>query len=296
MNKKKSNTFEQRKNRAATVLLSLLLVTAALFAVLCLSGCSKNQESIEGFNPDLSDLEGKTIGVVKAKGADYLLSEYDNLDILRYDALSNLVIGLRYGQIDVAVTDCASANYVLRSTEGLKISETPVCDDSLAYLGNTLYSREILEELDEWIENEWNGSEEQADLIKRMNDKDGYVPKLPDVPEGGKVIDIMYDGAGYPFEYIDTDEKAKGIELEPLCYFAAEKGYTINWIEGEENSMLASSGNGDALLLLLGDTEVFRRDVKKRGEPFRFSKAYLPCGLVTIQVEDRSKMKVINTI
>ena len=274
------------------ITVSIIVFVVFFGAAFGLGGCSRNAKTVEGFDPDLSELMGKTVGVVKAKNADYLLSEYDGFKIYRYDTLPQLVVGLGYGQVDVAVMDLSNANYVLDYTDGLKIGDTVVCEDGLAYLGNSLYSKELLEELDEWIENEWNGSPEQQELDERVNGDKGYVPKLPEVPEGGKVIDIMYDGAGYPYEYIDTDERAKGIEIEPLCYFAIDKGYTINWIEGEENSMLASAGNGDSLLLLLGDSEVFRSEVNARGEPFWLSKQYLPCRMVTLLVEDKSKVQV----
>ncbi len=295
MDNNKTNTWRERKKKIALIVAVVLFVT--FFAVAFgLGGCTRNQKTITGFEPDLSELEGKTVGVVKARNADYLLSEYDGFKLYRYDTLSQLVVGLGYGQVDIAVLDYSNANCVLEATDGLKLGKTVVCEDGMAYLGNTLYSRELLQELDEWIENEWNGSPEQAELNSRVNGDKAYVPKIPEVPEGGRVIDIMYDGAGYPYEYIDTDEIAKGIAIEPLCYFAIDKGYTINWIEGEENSMLASAENADALLLLLGESEVFRSDTNARGEPFWLSKPYLPCKMVTLLVDDKSKVQVYRNL
>lgn len=295
MNENRSSNYGQKYKGAWAMILSLVLIAAALFAVLCLSGCTREQ-TISGFDPDISELQGKKVGVVKAWNADYLLTECSEVNLLRYDALSELVIALRFGAVDAAVMDYVTANYVRHSVEGLRISGTTVCEDGLTFLGNVGYSKEILEELDEWIENEWNGSPEQADLLERVSGEDEYVFKEVEVPESDRVIDIMYDGAGYPYEYIDSDGKVKGIEVEPLNYFAIAKGYTINWIEGEENSMLASAENADALLLLLANSEVFRSALNARGEPFWLSKPFLESRLVTVEADDPSKMKVVKSL
>ena len=81
-----------KKKKLGSVLLAIIIL-------LCMSGCSGKQV----YHPieDVSDLGGRTVGVNLVWSADYMLSDRDDMTLVRYNTVASLVMALRYGQVDV---------------------------------------------------------------------------------------------------------------------------------------------------------------------------------------------------
>ena len=73
-------------------------------AVLLSAGCAAPERAVIN---DISDLNGKTVGTMLGWESDYVLSRWTDLDIeiMRYDRLSDMVMALNYNKIDCAALD-----------------------------------------------------------------------------------------------------------------------------------------------------------------------------------------------
>ena len=93
-----------KKKKLGSVLLAIIIL-------LCMSGCSGKQV----YQPidDVSDLGGRTVGVNLAWSADYMLSDRDDMTLVRYNTVASLVMALRYGQVDVIAMERPFANEVM---------------------------------------------------------------------------------------------------------------------------------------------------------------------------------------
>ena len=93
-----------RKKILGTVLIAIILL-------LCLSGCSGKQV----YQPidDVSDLGGRTVGVNLEWSADYMLSDRDDMTIVRYNTVASLVMALRYGHIDAIAIERPTAHDIM---------------------------------------------------------------------------------------------------------------------------------------------------------------------------------------
>ncbi len=101
-------------------------VLLAIIILLCMSGCS----GIQVYQPidDVSDL-GRTVGVNLARSADYMLSDRDDMTLVRYNTVASLVMALRYGQVYVIATERPSANEIMNCMSGLRIVEPATATD-----------------------------------------------------------------------------------------------------------------------------------------------------------------------
>ena len=140
-------------------------VLVAIILLLCMSGCSGKQV----YQPidDVSDLGGRTVGVNLAWSADYMLSDRDDMTLVRYNTVASLVMALRYGQVDVIAMERPFANEVMCCMSGLRMVEPATATDELVACVN-IDRTDVLGDFNAFA-SDFYGSEAYIELYERLN-------------------------------------------------------------------------------------------------------------------------------
>ena len=108
-------------------------------AFLCFYGCSAERQL--NHITDVADLQGRTVGVSLVWSADYMLTDRSDLKLLRYNNISNLVMALKYGQVDAIAMERPFANEVMNCISGLRIVEQGTAEEVIVHPSKELTRR-----------------------------------------------------------------------------------------------------------------------------------------------------------
>lgn len=267
----------------------ILSVLIAIILCLGIFGCSGKKSY--GPVTDVNNLEGRSVGVNMTWSADYMLSERNDLKVVRFNTTAEIVMALRYGQIDVAAMEKPNAVEVLNCISGLGIVDQPIATDSLAFAVNA-QKTDLLEEINEFLE-VFDGSDEQADIFERLNSDDGYEYYRVEPLTGGKTLTVGLATDSYPYSYVDFDTgEYQGSDVEVITRFANEYGYSINFVEGVFTTIEMGVVEGDLDLGIGAYCNASRKDAELVGA-FYMSKPYMKHEIVLIEVVDRDNIKVL---
>ncbi len=113
------------KKRTVVLCLVIAIVTCSMF-----SGCGqiRNAQPIT----DVHNLSGQRVGVALAWGPDYLLSEREDITLMRYNNVAGAVTALCYNQIDAIAVEMPIAVDILTCISGLRPAR------ALDYIGDEL--------------------------------------------------------------------------------------------------------------------------------------------------------------
>lgn len=271
------------KKRTVVLCLVIAIVTCSMF-----SGCGqiRNAQPIT----DVHNLSGQRVGVALAWGPDYLLSEREDITLMRYNNVAGAVTALCYNQIDAIAVEMPIAVDILACISGLRCIEEPITVDHMAVLVDPT-QRDLLEELNAFIE-EFITTEEYEDLMARIQDPEGYEFQSVPLIGGDKVLEVGAVLDGYPFTYPnpETDE-FEGSDVEFLCHFANAYGYDLVFHEDTWESMEMGLYYGTYDIGVGGISELYREDIEESGVAL-MSKSFLPVNIVFIEVEDRDALAV----
>lgn len=240
-----------RKHRRTIkcLLAAFLLLFPAMFG-----GCS----AVRRTDPiaDVSDLDGRRVGVGIACDTDYALTGRKDLTLVRYDELANILLALQYDKVDVMALDALLWRFTAASHKGLRAVEP-----AFATSGYTVYFRSEVSELrDEFNEflSRYRQSEAFRDFEDRLGAFDGEHYNGPDIEltGTGRVLRVAVDAAGFPRSFAEADgHTPSGYDLEALKLFANEKNYRLSFVISGYDDMIygLQAGNYDIAAGFLSD-------------------------------------------
>ncbi|MGN0317880.1 MAG: transporter substrate-binding domain-containing protein [Lachnospira sp.] len=274
-------------NRAVMpkTLVSVLLAIVLLFV---LSGCSQKHT----YQPitDTDNFDGRRIGVSLVWSADYLLSDRDDMTLVRYDGLANLIMALRYGHVDAIAIERPFATDVMNCVSGLRVVEPSAGTGELVACVNCERT-DVLEEFNQFASS-FYGSSTFTELYNRLN-SDSYEYHKVEPIEGGKPLKVGLVTGYYPFCYIDSESgEFAGSEVEVVTRFANEYGYSIEFVDGIYSTIQMGIVNGEYDLAVGTFIENLRVDTELTGTVY-LSQPYMQFEIVFIEVADPDNMKVL---
>ena len=270
-----------RKKILGTVLIAIILL-------LCLSGCSGKQV----YQPidDVSNLGGRTVGVNLEWSADYMLSDRDDMTIVRYNTVASLVMALRYGHIDAIAIERPTAHDIMYCMSGLRIVEPATATDELVACVN-IDRTDVLEDFNAFA-SDFYGSEAYIELYERLN-SDSFEYHKVEPTDGGRILNVGIPTDCYPFCYIDSESgQIVGSDVEVITRFANEYGYSLKLTGGVFSTIEMGIVNGEFDIAIGTFFESSRVDTELTGT-VNLSKPYMNHEIVFMEIEDPNNMKVL---
>jgi len=265
--------------KIVVLFVSLLLIIMTI-SVAYFSNLFKHSRTIG----DVDHLSGQRIGVITAYEGDYLLSDREDITLLRYDTQPEVLIALCYKQVDAVALTREMAEYVVNVCSGFMINEKPIAKNNLAslYKEDSKYMAEFEEFLNEYKK---SGA---YDLFLESIENDAYYDgsSITDETGTGEVIKIGYVLDFLPVVFEDAiNHCPNGFEVEIMRQFANYKNYQIEWIKETETSGLSDVYYGKIDILLSGYTEIYRKECDN-SEYVDLGPNYLESDIVLLEVED----------
>ncbi|MDD5952915.1 MAG: transporter substrate-binding domain-containing protein [Oscillospiraceae bacterium] len=263
-------------------------ILLAIIILLCISGCAGKQ----GYQPidDVSNLEGRTVGVNLVWSADYMLSDREDMTLVRHNTVANLVMALRYGQVDAIAMERPFANEVMYSMSGLRIVEPSTATDELVACVN-IDRTDVLEDFNAFA-SDFYGSEDYIELYDRLN-SDSYEYHAVEPIGGEKILQVGIPTDCYPFCYYDSESgEFAGSDVEVITRFANEYGYSLELTGGVFSTIEMGIVNGDFDLAIGTFFESSRVDTELTGA-VSLSKPYMQHEIVFMEIEDPDNVKVL---
>lgn len=270
-----------RKKILGTVLIAIILL-------LCLSGCSGKHV----YQPidDVSDLDGRTVGVNLGWSADYMLSDRNDMTIVRYNTVASLVMALRYGHIDAIAIERPTAHDIVHCMSGLCIVEPATATDELVACVNIDRS-DVFEDFNSFAD-DFYGSEAYIELYDRLN-SDSFEYHKVGQTGGEKILNVGLPTDCYPFCYIDSESgEFVGSDVEVITRFANEYGYSLKLTGGVFSTIEMGIVNGEFDIAIGTFFESSRVDTELTGT-VNLSKPYMNQEIVFMEIEDPDNMKVL---
>lgn len=277
-----------KKYSGAVKIKKYVSVLLAIVLLFCISGCSRKQ----AYPPitDVNDLGGRRVGVNLVWSADYKLSGREDMTVVRYNTVANLVMALRYGQVDAIATERPFAAEIMNCVSGLRIVEPSTAYDEMVACINRDRT-DVLEEFNQFAA-DYYGSEDYTELYSRLNSESFEYHKV-EPTGGGKPLKVGAVTDGYPFCYIDSESgEFAGSEIEIITKFANEYGYSIEFVSGVFTTIEMGIINGEYDLAIGTFIESARVDTELAGTVY-FSQPYMPLEIVFIEVADPDNVKIL---
>lgn len=269
------------------------IVILAAASLLCLSVLTfyfvnefRNSRAIG----DVDNLSGQKIGVVSAYEGDYLLSDREDITLLRYDTESDLLVALCYQKVDAIAVATDNANYYMSVTTGLKINDKPI--DHLGMCSLFEEDSNLMHEYNDFIA-EFKQTEEYQEYLYRVDNQLFYDGSQTTPETGtGETINVGYITTYIPVVFKDAINKIpNGSEVEFLRLFANAHNYKINWIEVSESTTTQDLLSGKMDIILAGYSDVYRDEydvfpVADLGDNYR------ECDLLLLEIEDPDNLSI----
>jgi hypothetical protein len=238
-----------------TVYINKFIAIITATAVLCIfSSCRAYDNPAKDAAAD--QFSGKTVGVMLAWDSDYALTPRKDINLLRYDNMSDMVMALQHNRIDAIALDEMTAKTVLYMVQGLEVvypgygnygyvaafgpKNKELCDDYNAFLS------------------EYIKSEDYQDLQRRIHEYDGvhFDGKIIKPTGTGRTIKLACHEGGFPSTYYDQENNCwMGFDYEPLVTWANERNYKIEIAGSLYDDMMigVSRGRYDVIIGYLNE-------------------------------------------
>ncbi len=205
----------------------------------------------------LDDLKGKRIGYHMGASYTPIVEErFADSEVVSYNSISELVEALKAGKIDAYFADDPIARANINSTQGLKMVEETLVDDTYGFLLNK-NSTELVQKINGVIEKyKADGTMEALRrkwILEGSDDEVVFDESIP-TPNGtlniGGVVDSM------PFSYI-VNNTLVGYDVELMYMICAELGYKPSISTYQFASLLpaVASGKEDVVIGCITYTE-----------------------------------------
>ncbi len=266
-----------------------------LFFIMCcfmLNACSEfqNYRPIENIN----NLDGRRVGVGIGYSSDYLLTNRDDMKLMRYNSSADMITALCYRRLDAVAVEKASANQIISSVSGLRIVDPPI--QKIGFVTYIANSRPDLYEAFNKFANEFKKTEDYADLIKRVNAMGEYQEKYVEPIGKGETISVVVTSDAYPYTYLDFETgEIKGSDIEYITHFANKCGYNVELHSTDYTSMELCVIYEKYDMGITGICDVWREDVET-GNRALVSDIYMDTDVVFVEVEDFDKLEILQAI
>lgn len=272
------------------------LAAMIAFVLLGLSGCSVRNATMP-YRPieDINNLDGRRVGVVLAWSPDYLLSDREDMELMRYDMLADAVLALCYQRVDAIAIERAFSIDVTNNLEGVRVVEEPIATDQLVtFVSND--RADVLEQFNVFIA-EFKHSAEYAELMERVRGMETeFETRYVENTGTGPVLRVGMETAAYPFiDYDIEDDAHYGIDAEIITHFANAYNYQIEFVDGTYDSMIQSLAAGKLDICICGLSELYRDEVELSGRAL-VSDPYMDMEIVFIEIADRSQLNMVADI
>ena len=254
MNKK----FKQRMKHVSTIL--LLLAVCLLF-----TGCASSEWVYDPIT-DVNNLEGRRVGVNLAWESDYYLDGRKDMELVRYDTTSDMIMALKYDKIDAIALDIDTLKLIFCVSDGIELIEPAFGEvGSIMYFGSD--DESLKEEFNQYLD-EFKKTDEYEDLLNRMDEYNGFEFFDADIPltGEGKTIHVAVDPEEYPRAFLYPGEDIPvGYDLEILKHFANDNNYQLEFYFSTylDSLMGLQTGSYDIMTGYLSD--VYAPEVRRAG-------------------------------
>lgn len=254
------------KNRQKNREISFCRLGAVLLlCALLLSGCGTAGWEYRPIT-DVSDLEGRRVGVNLAWEADYYLTGREDMELYRYDTTADMILALGYDKVDALAMDGLMWKMMQNQSSGLEAVEP-----AFGETGYVLYfgpeREELAEDFNAFLA-EYKQTEEYRDFLEREAAFDGIDYVGPEIPActSGPILRIAVLGESFPRSFFDPGERVPvGFDMEAVRRYALARGCQVEYFNSTYDDLIIGLMNGlyDAAVGYLSD--VYAEEVLAAG-------------------------------
>lgn len=255
-----------------------------LLGFLTISSCRQNNR---GPSLDIHHLNGKKIGVVLAWSSDYVLDKRDDLNIFRYDNMSDAILALKYKKIDALAMDLFVANYYCSMQPGFRYIETPVGYDHFVIFVNRNRD-DLLSQFNQFA-SEFQFSQAYREIYRRAmqmenGNYESYVyPNQKDAP----VIKIAVDPLWPPYSGYDLlTREIEGSDVDMIRLFANQYGFRTEFIPSNYDGQIMNLKSGKADIMITALSEIYQKYAQLSND-YQVSRTYTEMPIVLIVPENQ---------
>ena len=196
----------------------------------------------------VDDLKDKRIGALQGSAhVEYVEKTWPRATLLQYNSPSDLVLAVKTGKVDAALSDAEPLREMLRE------------DRTLGVLGESLFSfpegvgfrkdnTALLQQFNRFLA-QLKQSGIHADMVDRWMEKNiTDMPVIANAGTGGELVVGISDG-GLPFVAI-KDGKLIGFEIELAERFAAHLGKKVRFSQIDFSGLIAAVATGKVDMII----------------------------------------------
>ena len=221
-------------------------ITVLLMAVMVpwlLCGCSLSGGGNDAAYVD--EFSGKNIGVMLSWDSDYALTPRKDLNLVRYDAMPDMVMALKHDRLDAMALDELTAKSVEYMIQGIKAVKPGYGRFGYVAAFNP-GAEDLCKDYNDFLK-EYVESDEYADTQRRIAEFDGvdFEEAIIEPVGTGKIVRLAYLMEGYPSVYMDPEtECMAGYDFEPLVRWANDRNYRLEMTGTTYNDMMMGVSRG----------------------------------------------------
>ncbi len=248
--------------------LPVRLLLMALIALLLLPPAALGAEAMP--EPALPDLNGLRVGIMTgAVGETWVLQEYPDADIKRFDDTMDGIAALKAGAVDYFVTSKTTAYNVAGKNADLTVLPNALTKET-TNIAVSKDSPELLQKVNELL-NQMKADGSLDNLIDRWIKIDGspYEEIEIELPTDGPVLRVAVAANREPMCYLDDRGEVRGLDAELARRIAAYLGMQVEFRDMKFSTLIMEiqAGKSDLAISNITYTE-------ERAQMIDFSVAY----------------------
>lgn len=234
-------------------ILKVLKIITISIMLISLCSCANNNEPSTTENNDvslefntISDLKDKRIGILAGsiydQSAKKRLSEED---FSYFNSVSDLVSAMQSNKIDAFVADENIVRELVKDNNDLGyIDETVAEIDAAIMFGKSSENEKLLSEFNEFItKSNENGLTAELKEKRENYDENTTILDYESFENKNGSIKVSVFAESIPYSFI-LNGKVVGYEIELIANFCQEKGYAVEYIVSNTDSIVASVATG----------------------------------------------------
>ncbi|MBQ9904881.1 MAG: transporter substrate-binding domain-containing protein, partial [Synergistaceae bacterium] len=242
------SSFAYTKERAENVLFSYPNAKTGNVFLVMKTHSGKTQTVSTAEYTDISQLNGKIIGVTAGSIHDRLAKEkIPDAEIVYFNSNSDILPALLTGKIDAIACGESTALFMMR--EGHKITYLPQKlqrTNRKAAFAKTERGRKLCKEYSDFLQTLWDNGTIKA-LVNKWIDSDDdskrFVEDYSNLPNPNGTLIMAVDPSVPPYLYM-KDRRIQGYEIDLAVMFCKAKGYGLNVESMSHNGVLGSLETG----------------------------------------------------
>ena len=242
------SSFAYTKERAENVLFSYPNAKTGNVFLVMKTHAKETQTVSTAEYTDISQLNGKIIGVTAGSIHDRLAKEkIPDAEIVYFNSNSDILPALLTGKIDAIACGESTALFMMR--EGHKITYLPQKlqrTNRKAAFAKTERGRKLCKEYSDFLQTLWDNGTIKA-LVNKWIDSDDdskrFVEDYSNLPNPNGTLIMAVDPSVPPYLYM-KDRRIQGYEIDLAVMFCKAKGYGLNVESMSHNGVLGSLETG----------------------------------------------------